>query len=215
MSGRPSEAVTGTAGQAGMTDAGDAAARRGDLVLVHLRRLACYRDRLLLAYDEVTAAQVTTVMPGGKVHRYRPAGEFAAGPDAPGDRDEGRPLPGDGFGCVLVISARCIDVPGALATAACRVWPGHEARTRSYDSLAEAGAALEPHLPARPGGEQLRAAARTWHAARTAALLLHGAASARWDQFRDLFQVYDAAVAAANTACCRACEQAAEGGDAR
>ena len=43
-------------------------------------------------------------------------------------------------------SQKEIDVPGALVTAACHVWPGHEDHVRGYATLTEVRAALRPHL---------------------------------------------------------------------
>jgi hypothetical protein len=114
------------------------------------------------------------------------------------------------------MSARRIDVPGALATAACHAWPGHETCARGYGSLDEVRAALRPHLRGRPGQERLRDAARTWEAERKAALpLLSAAAVAQREEFMSLFRAYDSAVAAANAAYRQVYEQIAPQGDTR
>jgi hypothetical protein len=60
-------------------------------------------------------------------------------------------------------------VAGALATAACRTWPGHEDQVRHYNSVGQAREALRPHLLDQPGWERLRDAARAWEDARRAA----------------------------------------------
>jgi hypothetical protein len=101
------------------------------------------------------------------------------------------------FQRALIMGARRVDVRGALATAACHVWPGHEDHDRACESLDEVKAAIRPRLLDRPGWERLRQAAAGWEAARP---LLSAAVRARGEEFRRLSGDYDHAVTAANTA---------------
>ena len=182
---------------------GEVRARCGDLVVIHLRCRAWYRGRTLPERDTFRVGQLSAATRDGRVRLYRPAGALAGAPGS------GRPLPAEGFERALVMSARRIDVPGALATAACHVPPGIETCPSGYDRLDQVTAALAPHLAGRPGWERLRDAARAWEAERKAALvLLDEAAGAGRDQFKGLFAVYSSAVAAANAAYRRRCEQA-------
>jgi len=193
--------LTGPPSRTGLAADGEAVARRGDLVVIHLHYRACYRGRALLEGDTFRVGQVTSATRDGQVRRYRPAGALTSVP--------GRPLPAEGLERALVMSARRIDVPGALATAACHVLPGIETCPSGYGRLDEVTAALWPHLAGRPGEDRLRDAARAWAAERKTALaLLDEAAGADRDQFTDLFAVYSSAVAAANTTYRRRCEQA-------
>jgi hypothetical protein len=179
---------------------GSVVVRRGDLVVVHLHRRE-YQDGEPREYDEFQVGQATSVSRDGQARLWRPAGEFASEPDCLGRPRPGRPLPTEWFQQALVMSTRRIDVQGALATAACHVWPGHEDQDRAYDSLEEVGAKLRPHLLGRPGWERLRQAAADWESARKAARpLLSAAVRARGEEFRRLSGDYGRAVAAANTA---------------
>jgi hypothetical protein len=178
----------------------DAVARRGDLVVIHL----CDRDWKTgepLGDDEFWLGQVTSVTRAGLVRLYRPAGTFAGERDWRGRPDRGRPLPSLRSGRAMIKSQKQIDVQGALATAACRTWPGHEDHVRGYPALAEVKAALRPHLLDRPGWERLRDAAGVCEAARReAGPLLSAAVGARGEEFTRLSDRYDAAVTAANSA---------------
>ena len=128
----------------------------------------------------------------------------------------GQPLPSLWFERAAIKSQQEIDVPGALATAACHTWPGHEDHVRGYATLTEVKAALRPHLLDQPGWEQLRDAAAVWEAAwREARPLLSAAARAHGEEFRRLPDIYDAAAAAAGNNAYRAQhEQAARTGSA-
>jgi hypothetical protein len=177
----------------------EATARRGDLIIIRLRHRD-HADGGSWDHDELRAGQVTAVTRGGLARLYRPAGDFPGEPDGQGRPDRGVPLPA-GFQRAWIMSARRVDVQGALATAACRTWPGHEDQARGYDTLEDVRAALRPHLLTQPGWEQLRAAATTWEAARKAAApLLHAAIRAQGDEADRLSGAYHAAVTAANNA---------------
>jgi hypothetical protein len=194
---------------------GSVVARRGDLVVVHLRRRE-HQDGEPAERDEFQAGQATSVTRDGRPRLWRPAGRFAGEPDYLGRPDRGQPLPTVWFQRTLIMSAGRVDVQGALATAACHVWPGHEDHDRAYDSLDEVRAAIRPHLLARPGWERLRQAAADWETARKAARpLLSAAVHARGEEFRRLSRTYDSAVTAANTAYRQQYEQTAAQGDAR
>jgi hypothetical protein len=192
----------------------DAVARRGDLVVIHL----CDRDWKTgepLEDDEFWLGQVTSVTRAGLVRLYRPAGTFAGERDWRGRPDRGQPLPSLRFERAMIKSQQEIDVPGALATAACHTWPGHEDHVRGYPALAEVKAALRPHLLDHPGWERLRDAAGAWEAARReAGPLLSAAVRARGEEFTRLSDRYDAAVTAANSAYRELHEQAARTGSA-
>jgi hypothetical protein len=91
-------------------------------------------------------------------------------------------------------------VVGALATAACHTWPGHEDHVRPHDSVGQAREALRPHLLDQPGWERLRDAARAWEDARRAAcpLLSQAAAAMGTPEFTGLSAACHAAIATAN-----------------
>jgi hypothetical protein len=151
----------------------------------------------------------------GLVRLYRPAGTFAWDSDGRGRPDRGQPLPSLWFEWTAIKSQEEIDVAGALATAACHTWPGHEGHVRSYGTLKEVRAALRPHLPGQPGWEQLRDAAAAWEAAwREARPLLSAAVRASGAEFRRLSDIYGAAAAAANNAYRELHERAAGTGSA-
>jgi hypothetical protein len=127
----------------------------------------------------------------------------------------GRPRPSLRFERAAIKSQQEIDVPGALATAACHTWPGHEGQVRGYATLKEVKAALRPHLLDQPGWEQLREATAVWEATwRKARPLLSAAVRAHGEEFSRLSAAYDAAVTAANNAYRAQHEQAAETGSA-
>ena len=186
----------------GQAQAGDrAAACRGDLVVIHLRHHDSRQGGESREDDQFQVGQVTSITRDGQVRLYRPAGDFPADPDWRGHPDRGKPMPAVGFQCAWIMSARRVDVQGALATAACHVWPGHEDHVRGYGTLDEARAALRPHLLDGPWWERLRDAARAWEAARAGARpLLAATASTQGQEFLRLSAAYDAAVTAANDA---------------
>ena len=195
-----------------MSETPDAVARHGDLVVIHL----CDRDWKNgepLGDDESWLGQVTSVTRAGLVRLYQPAGTFAGERDWRGRPGRGQPLPSLRSGRAVIKSQQETGVRDALATAACRTWPGHEDHVRGYPALAEVRAALRPHLPGRPGWERLRAAAVVWEAARReVGPLLSAAVRARGEEFTLLSDRYDAAVTAANSACRELHEQAARTG---
>jgi hypothetical protein len=200
------------AGTTGAGRAGNAVARRGDLVVIHLRNRD-WRDGRHREYDDFWLGQVTSVTRAGLVRLYRPAGTFAGDSDGYGRPGNGQPLPSLWFERAAIKSQDEIDVPGALATAACHVWPGHESQVRGYPTLAEVKAALRPHLLSQPGWERLRDAAIAWQAARLETRpLLSTAVRAHGEEFRRLSGIYDAALTAANNAYRDQHEQAARTG---
>ena len=157
--------AAGTAGAPGPGRTGNAVARRGDLVVICLRHRD-WKAGQPREHDEFWLGQVTSVTRAGLVRLYRPAGQFAWEADGRGRPCRGRPLPSLWFERAAIKSQAEIDVPGALATAACHVWPGHEDHVRGYPTLTEVRAALRPHLLESAGREQLRDAAAAWEAAR-------------------------------------------------
>ncbi len=198
----------------GASGAGNAVARRGDLVVICLRHRD-WKAGQPREYDDFWLGQVTSVTRAGLVRLYRPAGIFAWDTDGRGRPDKGQPLPSLWFEWAAIKSQQEIDVPGALATAACHVWPGHEGQVRGYGTLKEVRAALRPHLLESPWREQLRDAAAAWEAAwREARPLLSAAVHAHGEEFRRLSGIYDAAVTAANDAYRAQHERAAGNGSA-
>ena len=162
---------TAPAGTAGADKApaaavtGNAVARRGDLVVIHLRHRD-WKNGQPREYDDFRLGQVTSVTRAGLVRLYRPAGTFPWETDGRGRPDKGQPLPSLWFEWAAIKSHKEIDVPGALATAACHTWPGHEGHVRGYapsrrsrrrcartcwTSPAGNGSATQP-LPGRPPG---------------------------------------------------------------
>ena len=113
---------------------GNAVARRGDLVVIHLRHRD-WKDGQPREYDDFWLGQVTSVTRAGLVRLYRPAGTFAWDTDGRGRPGKGQPLPSLWFERAAIKSQKEIDVPGALATAACHTWPGHEGHVRGYATL--------------------------------------------------------------------------------
>jgi hypothetical protein len=158
-----------TEATAGHATGGQVAARRGDLIVIHLRHRDFLQDGRPGEYDRFQVGQVTSVTRAGQARLYRPAGRPADERDATGRPFKGLALPAAGLRRALILSAGRIDVQGAMATAACHAWPGHEAQVRDYGSLDEVQAALRPHLLDQPGWERLRDAARTWEGRRAAA----------------------------------------------
>lgn len=201
-------------GTAGTSRTGNAVARCGDLVVICLRHRD-WKDGQPREYDDFWLGQVTSVTRAGLVRLYRPAGTFPWDTDGRGRPDRGQPLPSLWFEWAAIKSQQEINVQGALATAACHTWPGHEDHVRGYATLTEVKAALRPHLLDQPGWEQLRAAAAAWEAAwREARPLLSAAVGAHGEEFRRLSDTYDAAAAAANNAYREQHEQAARTGSA-
>ena len=183
-----------------MSETPNAVARRGDLVVIHLRHRD-WKAGQPREHDHFWLGQVTSVTRAGLVRLYRPAGTFAWESDGRGRPDNGQPLPSLWFEWAAIKSQKEIDVQGALATAACHVWPGHEDHVRGYATLTEVRAALRPHLLESAGWERLRDAASAWEAARREARpLLSAAVRAHGEEFRRLPDLYDAAVTAPNNA---------------
>jgi hypothetical protein len=202
------------AGTTGTSRTGNAVARRGDLVVICLRHHE-WKDGQPREYDDFWLGQVTSVTRAGLVRLYRPAGTFAWDCDGRGRPDRGRPLPSLWFEWAAIKSQKEIDVQGALATAACHVWPGHEGHVRGYGTLKEVRAALRPHLLDQPGWERLRDAAVAWEAAwREARPLLSAAVRAHGEEFRRLSDIYDATVTSVNNAYRELHERAARNGSA-
>ena len=133
----------------GASGAGNAVARRGDLVVICLRHRD-WKDGQPREYDDFWLGQVTSVTRAGLVRLYRPAGTFAWDTDGRGRAGKGQPLPSLWFERAAIKSQRRSTSPVPLATAACRTWPGHEGHVRGYDTLAEVKAALRPHLLESP-----------------------------------------------------------------
>jgi hypothetical protein len=206
--------VRPAAGTTATSRTGNAVARRGDLVVIHLR----HRDWQAgqpREYDDFWLGQVTSVTRAGLARLYRPAGTFAWDSDGRGRPDRGQPLPSLWFERAAIKSQKEIDVPGALATAACHTWPGHEGHVRGYATLTEVTAALRPHLLDQPGWERLRDAAAAWEAAwREARPLLSAAVRAHGEEFRRLSDIYDATVTSVNNAYRELHERAAGAGSA-
>jgi hypothetical protein len=210
----PARPAAGTAGAPGTSRTGNAVARRGDLVVIHLRHRD-WQDGQPREYDDFWLGQVTSVTRAGLARLYRPAGTFTWDTDGRGRPDRGQPLPSLWFEWAAIKSQKEIDVPGALATAACHTWPGHEGHVRGYATLTEVKAALRPHLLDQPGWEQLRDAAVVREAAwREARPQLSAAVRAHGTEFRRLSDIYDAAVTAANNAYRALHERAAGTGSA-
>ena len=88
-------APVGTAGAdkaSGAAGTGNAVARRGDLVVIHLRPRD-WQDGQPREYDDFWLGQVTNVTRAGLVRLYRPAGRFSWEADWRGRPDRGQPLP--------------------------------------------------------------------------------------------------------------------------
>ena len=202
------------AGTPGTSRTANAVARRGDLVVMHLRRRD-WSDGQPREYDDFWAGQVASVTRAGLARRHRPAGRFAWESDGRGRPDKGQPLPSLWSERAAIKNQAETGVPGTLATAACHVWPGHEDQVRGYATLTEVRAALRPHLLESASWERLRDAAGAWEAARREARpLLRLAVRARGAESGRLPAACDTAVTAANNACRAQHEQAAGTGSA-
>ena len=168
-----------------------AQARRGDLVVIYLRT-SDWSTGKPRGRDEYHLGRVTSVTREGSARRYQPAGTLPGAADYRGRPDPGRDVRGaPGFQRVYVVSADDVDVDGALATAACHTWPGHEATGRAYPALGEVHAAIMPHRKDQPGWERLHEAALAWQRRRAEARTVLDTAG---------FPAYQEAVAAANDA---------------
>jgi hypothetical protein len=189
----------------------DRRARRGDLIVVCDEHPSFGSGE---PYDSYTVGVVTSITRDGTVKTYRPAGEFPE-PDWQGKVSKGTDLARHKPERVWVLSAHVVDVPGALAAAACHVWPGHEESTRPCESMEDVRAVLRSHLKTgQPGTwDKLRAAAARWEQARQQALqMLAASRSAPRDQFTQAYDAYQAAAAAANEAYRRAVAETAGSG---
>ena len=181
-----------------MSEGGDTGtrARRGDLVVVHQHHRDAMQHGDPREYDTFTVGVVTSVTRDGKVKMFKEAGRVDE-PGWQGRPDRGQALPTAGFAQALVRSAADIDVPGALATAACRTWE-NTCSVRPYDTLDEVRAALSPHFKGRDTWEPLHEPAETHAAARRAAWEGYRSDSRTggWDAAR--YDAYTALIAAAN-----------------
>ena len=143
------------------------AAKRGDLVVIHVRSTSWSARYERTEQDDYTVGIVTSVTRDGQVRRYRPAGDLQT-TDYLGRPYRGQDMPRTGYQGRWIMPAAHIDVTGAVVTAACHVWQGHET-TQAYGSLCEVQDALRPHLRRRDGWETLRNAAVTWETERRTA----------------------------------------------
>lgn len=172
-------------------------ARRGDLIVVRQHHPGYGSG---VPSDSYTVGVVTSVARDGTVKAYQPAGDFPE-PDWQGKVSKGTDLARSRPDRTWTLSARDVDVPGALATAACHTWPRDECMTRPFDSMADVHAALQPHLkPGQPGTQALSAAAGQWEQARRQARELRPPMSAPREEFLQAHAAYAAAVGAANEA---------------
>ena len=137
-------------GTAGTSRTGNAVARRGDLVVIHLRHRD-WRDGQPRDYDDFWLGQVTSVTRAGLVRLYRPAGDFSWETDGRGRSCRGQPLPSLWFERAAIKTQAEIDVR-CLATAACHVWPGHEDHVRGYATLRKSGPRCDLTCWNPPGG---------------------------------------------------------------
>jgi hypothetical protein len=143
---------------------GGSRARRGDLIVV------CQEHPSFGAgdpYDSYTVGVVTSVTRDGGVKAYRPAGDLPEPERAGRAADKGTDLARQRPDRFWVLPADGVDVPAALATAACHTWPDSQF-PQPYESLDEVRAVMQPHLAAAPAGrrEALRVAAARWEDAR-------------------------------------------------
>lgn len=159
-----------------MTERQAVKANRGDLVVIHVRSRTYMLCGESSERDEFTVGTVTSVTRDGLVKAYRPAGDLAT-TDHMGRAYRGRDLPLVGFQHVWIMSAARVDAAGAMVTAACHVWPGHE-QIMAYGSLDEVREALRPHLRRSEGWERLHDAALTWETSRRNAEQEHHQAQA-------------------------------------
>ena len=117
--------------------------------------------------DEYTVGVVTSVTRDGQVRRYQRCGDLRT-TDHMGRPYRGEEMPRTGYQGRYIMPASEIDVAGALVTAACHVWQGHET-PKAYGSLEEVRDALRPHLRKSAGWEALHDAALAWEATTRAA----------------------------------------------
>jgi hypothetical protein len=145
------------------------AAKRGDLVVVHVRSSSWSLSPgdVRTDADDFTVGMVTSVTRDGLVKLYRPAGDLTVS-DYRGRPYRGQGLPRTGLVAWWVVLASKIDVTGAMVTAATHVYPGGET-PMPYGSLDEVRAALKPHLRESAGWETLHAVALEWEVAQRAA----------------------------------------------
>jgi len=143
------------------------AAKRGDLVVIHVRSTSWSAKYDRTEQDEYTVGVVTSVTRDGQVKRYRRCDDLRT-TDYLGRPFRGEEMPRTGYQGRYIMPADQIDVAGALVTAACHVWQGHET-TQAYGSLDEVREALRPHLRRSAGWETLHDAALAWEAERRAA----------------------------------------------
>lgn len=139
-------------------------AKRGDLVVIHTVMTSYSASYERSETDHFDVGVVTSVTRDGNVKRWRRGDDFQDS-DYLGRPNRGQDIPSTGYQSRRIMPAGQIDVTGALATAACHVWPGHE-YTQPYGSLDEVKDALRPHLKTSPGQAALHDAAVTWQAAR-------------------------------------------------
>jgi hypothetical protein len=139
-------------------------ARRGDLVVVHTRDTSYDRGSRVgpVTTHEWQIGVVTSVTREGLVKAVRYCYDTT-----PGSKGWTLARGGRVQGWQLVPRGR-IDTAGALATAACHVYPGSE-HSRGYASEGEVREALRPHLAGGPHAAELAAAAAVWLEAHRAA----------------------------------------------
>ena len=210
----PARLPAGAAGAPGASRTGNAVARRGDLVVIHLRHRD-WKDGQPREYDDFWLGQVTSVTRAGLVRLYRPAGTFALG------HRRARPARQGAAAAVPVVRARRDQEPEGDRRPRCPRHGGlpHLAGPRGprprlrHPQRSQGGAAPAPAGPARLGTAPRRR--RAWEAAwREARPLLSAAVRAHGEEFRRLSDLYDAAVTAANNAYREQHEQAAGTGSA-
>ena len=165
-------APAGTAGadKAPAAATGNAVARRGDLVVIHLRHHE-WKVGQPREYDDFWLGQVTSVTRAGLVRLYRAAGTFSWDTDGRGRPGKGQPLPSLWFEWAAIKSQKEVDVQGALATAACHTWratratsaatpPSRKSRRRCartcWTSPAGNSSATPPEPGRPPGGRPAR-----------------------------------------------------------
>ena len=148
---QPARLPAGAAGAPCASRTGNAVARRGDLLVVHLRHRDWKDGRP--RKNEFWFGQVTSA---GMVRLCRPAASPGRPAGAAG-RGRRQRLPSLWSRNAVIKRHEQAGGQGALATAACHVWPGHENHARD-GSLQEFRAALRPHLLDRAGWERLRGA---------------------------------------------------------
>jgi hypothetical protein len=191
-----------TQAAAGIGSLAGTPARRGDLVVVREHDPGYGTD---VPSDRYIVGLVTSVTHAGAVKAYRPAGHLPE-PGGQGRISKGIDLATRRPERTWVLSSSAVDVPGALATAACRTWPRSEDMARPFESMEDLTVQLQAHLKSSPRAtwETLSAAARQWEQARCQARELRPAMAARGEEFTRASEQYAAAVAAANAAYRRA-----------